>query len=172
MVQNNKLGITDFNELKRLEDILVKTKISILNYEITFNMTSLDLDYLKELHIFLFQDLYYEENLKIRDVYSEYQLDYINERLKYLNSLAINERVDSAYLEYLSRTFEELWEYQLFCDGNYRTLWAYLKIYIDAYKLPINLGDIIEESKHLQMFKLTLRTKEKMLKLSNSKVDI
>ena len=161
MIQNNKLGITDFNELKRLEDILIRTKLDILNCEITFNKNSLDLEYLKELHIFLFQDLYYEEDLKIRDVYRECQLNYINEKLKYLNRLAISERIDSKYLEYLAMVFEELWEYQLFCDGNYRTLWAYLKVYIDAYQLPINIGDIINERKYFQMFELTLKDKRK-----------
>lgn len=64
----------------------------------------MDLNYLKELHNFLFGDIYYEEDLQIRKAYQTQDLERVNELFNYLN-----ERAEEITPEQLTTTFESLW---------------------------------------------------------------
>ena len=105
--------------------------MSILDSRFTFNEKVIGLEYLRKLHNFLFEDIYFtagtfskrvdEEVIKIAekimfDIYS--LLEYINyEEIK----LQINNKL------------EELINLQLFDDGNHRVVSSYFKLIIEPY---------------------------------------
>lgn len=141
-VQRNKLGITDIFKLETVEHQLVKSKLDILDSTFTFGQTQFDVAYLQELHNFLFGDIYYEEDLAIRSRYTVAALEQIDASFLQLNECGANQDIDC---ETLTATIENLWELQLFHDGNTRTLWGFLKTYIEAFQLPMELSMTTDE---------------------------
>lgn len=141
-VQKNKLGVTNFSKLEQIENQLVKSKLDVLNSDFMFGQNQFDVTYLQELHNFLFGDLYYEEDLAIRSRYTVAALEQIDAALFQLSERGMNQDIDCAEL---STTFESLWELQLFHDGNTRTLWGFLKTYIEAFQLPMELSMTTDE---------------------------
>lgn len=141
-VQKNKLGITDFSKLESIENQLVKSKLDILDHTIMFDQPRFDVVYLQKLHNFLFNDLYYEEDLAIRSVYTPNTLKQIDAVLLQMNEKGIHQDIECGEL---STAIQCLWELQLFHDGNTRTLWGFVKTYIDAFELPMELSMTTEE---------------------------
>lgn len=135
-IQRNKLGITDFAKLEKIEKSLVKYKLDILDSDFTFEQDNYGVDYLQQLHNFLFGDLYYEEDLSFRSNYTSEQLEQVDTVLKQLGIRSMNQEIGC---EELSIFFQDLWEAQLFHDGNARTLWAFLAMNIEAFQLPMEL---------------------------------
>lgn len=144
---NNKLGIIDYFYLEEVEKKLVKNKLDILSYQLTFNETSFDLAYIQKLHNFLFEDIYYEEDLQIRSCYNRENLELIDKQLKIIREQAVENILTKEDLE---QVIYNLWELQLFKDGNTRTLWAYLKIFIESYNLPFTLSMDSEQIKNIE----------------------
>lgn len=127
---NNLLGITDIEYLEEVEDKLVKQKLSLLDYRMTFNCDSLDIEYLIKLHKFLFGDIYPSSSLLLR--YDETFIEEINDLLYNLVS-AIEYQIDFSEIKEL---VTRLYDMQLFRDGNHRTIDAFVsmvcKYYLDG----------------------------------------
>ena len=84
----NKLGIIDIEELKKIEYKITNFKHKLINEFYSFNEeTIFSLDYLEKLHIFLFSDLYDENNCKIRENVNIKTREKLNEKLKQMQFL-------------------------------------------------------------------------------------
>ena len=68
----NKLGITNNEEIRRVEYALTNFKHKLLNETFLFNEdTIFSISYLEKLHLYLFQDIYGEDFCKIRNTLSD-----------------------------------------------------------------------------------------------------
>ena len=127
---DNKLGIYYYRQLEEIEYYLFNTKYHLIDESFTFNCETLfDVEYLKRLHIFLFGDIYGEENCKIKE-------SLIEEANKILKE--IKEMLEFNDTEHLRKQIYQLWEYQLFIDGNTRTILCYLKVLSKSYDFKMN----------------------------------
>ena len=124
---NNLLGIEDEDYLDELEDKIVKHKLSLLDYRMTFNCECLDIEFLIKLHRFLFGDLYPSSSLLLR--YDENYIEEINELLYDLVS-AIDYQIDFSDIKDI---ITKLYDMQLFRDGNHRTIDAFVKMVCKYY---------------------------------------
>ena len=151
----NKLGILNINQLKEVEKEIIAIKIKLLDERITFNMSDLNLDFLIKIHQFLFCDIYYDDDIQTRYLDKE-DLIKIEKIFKLLVDIGVSSLWDngSLDLDMIQDLFIELWEMQIFCDGNTRTLLAFLKIYIGYYCLPIKINDMEQISSCSKMFVL------------------
>ena len=120
----NNLGITNEEELKKIEYFLFNTKYHIIDENYTFNETDIfNVNYLEKIHIFLFNDLYSMEDCKIRKENREEIINSVNKSLERIRDmLYFNET------ENLKNEIYDIWKNQIFYDGNTRTLLCYLKI--------------------------------------------
>ena len=127
---DNKLGIYYPGQLKEIEYYLFNTKYHIIDESFTFNCDDLfDVEYLKRLHIFLFGDVYGEENCTIK----ESLIEDANKILK-----EIKEMLEFNDTEYLGQQICQLWECQIFVDGNTRTILCYLKVLSKIYDFKMD----------------------------------
>ena len=55
----NKLGIDEY-KLEKIEKELVKSKLNLLDFNFTFNLSNFDFAYLISLHNFLFSEIYFD----------------------------------------------------------------------------------------------------------------
>ena len=116
----NRLGLRE-ERLLSVERNIVNLKLNLLDEYFTFNIDIFSSDYLKELHKFLFLDIYY---------------DYQTEMIGFNTD-------DENYIKYrienILNSIKELWKLQPFYDGNTRTFLAYLKVLKHAFKLDIDI---------------------------------
>ena len=145
----NKLGVSEA-KLFDLERKLVNFKFNLLDEYITFNKNLFELDYLIELHKFLFSDLYFDKDIEIRN-FDKIEINNIETILIFIENVCINsrDRVD----ELLSLIYK-LWEMQPFQNGNTRTLIAYLYILNKAFLLNIDVDLNKEISNKITFFEL------------------
>lgn len=136
LAEINRLQITSPIILNQQETKIIKDKFAMLNKSLLFGEQTLELSYLQKLHLFLFEDIYYPSELSIRSEYSKKDLLNINGMLQNIIFLAEEKNLDICYLK---EVMYNLWSFQLFGDGNNRTLWAYLKVFIDYYELSMEL---------------------------------
>lgn len=139
----NKLGITDPLEIKRIEYDISNFKHKLLNESFLFNEDSVfTIAYLEKIHTFLFQDLFDENFCRVKDNLSDETLAYIQNTL-----YKIKEDVLGNDFQSLANDIYILWEYQMFIDGNTRTIRAFLKIVCLGYGLNIkhNFDEDINE---------------------------
>lgn len=139
----NKLGITDPLEIKRIEYDISNFKHKLLNESFLFNEDSVfTIAYLEKIHTFLFQDLFDENFCRVKDNLSDETLAYIQNTL-----YKIKEDVLGNDFQSLANDIYTLWEYQMFIDGNTRTIRAFLKIVCLGYGLNIkhNFDEDINE---------------------------
>lgn len=130
----NKLGISNQEELKKIELALTNEKYKLINEFYTFNEeTIFSVDFLEKLHIFLFNDIYDLEYCKIKESLSSEKRKEINEILKKLNLLYLKFNIDV-----FCKLIYDLWRIQMFYDGNTRTILSFLKIYNFGYRLNLN----------------------------------
>lgn len=127
---NNRLGLYYYSDLKKIEYYLFNTKYHIIDESFTFNCETLfDVEYLKRLHIFLFGEIYGEENCTVKE-------SLIEEANKIL--FEIKEMLDFNDTENLGKQIYKLWEYQIFVDGNTRTILCYLKVLSKIYNFKMD----------------------------------
>lgn len=130
---NNKLGIKNYNEIKKIEYYLFNIKYHIINANYTFKETEIfNINYLEKIHIFLFSDLYEIEKCKIRKVISENDISLINKKLLEIKESLLNEDYQKIQIN-----IYDIWERQIFYDGNTRTLLCFLKILSQKFDLNI-----------------------------------
>lgn len=140
-LKNNKLGIYNDKELSNIEYILFNNKYHLINEAYTFNCKSIfSTDYLEKLHIFLFNDIYDLEYCKIRN--SDSLITEANKLLQEIKEMLIFNDTNN-----LPNKIFELWEYQLFLDGNTKTILCFLKILSKNYDLNItyNFNNDVKE---------------------------
>jgi len=119
----------------RIEN-LIKYKIDILDEEITFGKTTYDVEYLIKLHKFLYGDVY-EWAGQIRKSVTKEDIEETNSVIETLVILS-QCFVPELYEEYLE-TIDYLKYMQIFKDGNKRTIYAFVKQLICAYRMPLEL---------------------------------
>ena len=130
---NNKLGIKDIYLIKKIEYYLFNIKYHIINANYTFNETDIfDSNYLEKIHIFLFSDIYDMDKCKIRKSVPKEDIDFVNEKLKELENLLQEENYKK-----IRTNIYDIWERQLFYDGNTRTVLCFFKILSEKYNLNI-----------------------------------
>lgn len=137
----NKLGLSN-EKLLLVEKRIVRTKLNLLDEEFLFNNDIFSLEYIKEIHLFLFSDLYYGEELGLRTLTLE-ELKYIEVLLNSIKEICINKY---SCVEIIMESLVKLWELQVFKDGNTRTLLGYLSILNKAFILNLNI-DLNKEIK-------------------------
>lgn len=110
-------------------------KLNLLDEYFTFNIDIFSSDYLKELHKFLFLDIYYDYQTEMIgfNTDDENYIKYLFEGLKY-NCINHPDRIEN-----ILNSIKELWKLQPFYDGNTRTLFAYLKVINDAFLLNLDI---------------------------------
>lgn len=142
---NNKLGIKDINLIKKIEYYLFNIKYHIINANYTFKETELfDSNYLEKIHIFLFSDIYEIDKCQIRKSVLESDIDFVNKKLKEIEKLLKEENYKK-----IRTNIYDIWERQLFYDGNTRTILCFLKILSEKYNLNIGYDftkDIYKDS--------------------------
>lgn len=142
---NNKLGIKNVNDMKNIEYYLFNIKYHLINSSYNFNENEIfDIKYLEKIHIFLFNDIYDIEICTVRKAISKENLNYIKEKINGLK-LAV-ENLDYIVIK---KNIYDIWERQIFRDGNTRTLLCFLKILKEKYDLDINYDfkkDIYKDS--------------------------
>ena len=130
-IKKNKLGIYNQKELEYIEYNIFNVKYHLIDESFTFNSSDLfNTEYLEKLHIFLFNDIYNNEYCKIRN--NEQLIELENKLLKEIKEMLLYNDI-----EYLSDKIFKLWEYQLFYDGNTRTILCYLKVLSKYYNFNI-----------------------------------
>ena len=137
----NKLGLNT-EKLLSVEKEIVKIKLNILDEEFIFNENIFSLEYIKKIHDFLFCDLYYGEDLNLRELSNE-EFKYIEVLFNSIKEICINKYL---CVEILMETLVKLWELQIFKDGNTRTLLGYLCILNKAFILNLDI-DLNKEIK-------------------------
>lgn len=131
---DNNLGFENQTELKKIEYYLFNTKYHLIDETFTFNETDIfTTTYLEKIHIFLFSDVYKKNLCKIREKINENTIKEINNELKNLRQMLIYE--DTAEIKNI---IYKIWEYQIFYDGNTRTILCYLKILSKIFNLKVN----------------------------------
>lgn len=131
---NNKLGIKDIYLIKKIEYYLFNIKYHIIHADYTFKETDIfDSNYLEKIHIFLFNDIYDIDKCKIRKSVPKEDIDFVNEKLKELENLLQEENYKK-----IRTNIYDIWERQLFYDGNTRTILCFLKILSEKYNLNIS----------------------------------
>lgn len=136
----NKLGILDDRTLEQIEELLIKNKIMMLNYEFTFNESEYNFNFLVKIHEYLFASIYDFDNHHLNSYVDDNIINEVNKLLRMLSLKGIIGEFDHESLEILYL----LWQMQIFINGNTRTLIAFLKIYISAFRLEsfIDFKDI------------------------------
>lgn len=137
----NKLGLSN-EKLLLVEKRIVNTKLNLLDEEFLFSENIFSLEYIKQIHNFLFSDLYYERDLTFRELSNE-EIKYIEVLLNSIKQICINKY---KCVEILLETLVRLWELQIFKDGNTRTLLGYLSILNKAFILNLDI-DLNKEIK-------------------------
>ena len=133
-VMKNRLGLND-EKLLSVEREIVNLKINLLDEYFTFNMDIFSLNYLKELHKFLFLDIYYDYQTEMVG-FPTVDEKYIKYLLEGLRDTCINY---PNRIENILNPIKELWKLQPFYDGNTRTFIAYLKVLKHAFDLSIDI---------------------------------
>ena len=111
----NKLGITSFQRIQNIEYNLFNTKYHMIDEIYTFDEEEIfNIKYLEKLHLFLFNDIYDMKYCKIRE---EIPKEEVNKKLEELKYLLIAKEIEK-----IKTIIYEIWEYQIFYDGNTRTL--------------------------------------------------
>ena len=135
----NKLGLPNQKDLD-VEKQLVNFKLNIIDETFTFNREMMDFVYLKRLNKFLFSDLYYEFQSGTRIMNNE-ERKKVDDMLLRILEICLYEPEN---IEDILNIIQELWELQLFYEGNTRTLFAYLKILNSAFSLGLNINPNID----------------------------
>ncbi len=136
----NKLGLTGYLELEEAEKFFVSQKLQEIEDEDYFFKAEIDLAYIENIHRYLFHEIYYEDQLKIRKVYRDNNCKEIYYLIKKIKAYPQN---SSYNLKELQNLFYTLWERQLFYDGNSRTTMAFLKIFLKRYNIPFEIKNHI-----------------------------
>lgn len=130
----NNLGFSNIEKIKEIEYYLFNTKYHLIDETFTFNETDLfNTKYLEKIHLFLFSDVYPLELCKIRENIKEATINEINKELKNLKEMLIYEDTTG-----IKDMIYKIWEYQIFHDGNTRTILCYLKILSNIFNLKVN----------------------------------
>lgn len=137
----NKFGLSDI-KLLSIERKIVNTKLILLDEDFILSKDIFDLEYLKQIHKFLFSDLYYEDQLTLRNL-SSIEVKHIKFLLDSIKEICL---MGYESRELIIEILIKLWELQIFNDGNTRTLLGYLSILNKAFILNLNkdLGKEIE----------------------------
>lgn len=132
-IKDNKLGIIDPKQLKIIEYYLFNIKYHIIDESYTFNEEDIfNIKYLEKIHLFLFSDVYHKKDCKIRTELSQESIDKINKKFLEFKSLLHTEEI-----EQIKSVLYEIWEQQIFYDGNTRTILSFLKIVSKIYDFNI-----------------------------------
>ncbi len=129
----NKLGINEY-KLRDIERKIVNLKLNLLDYYFTFNLEKYDLNYLLRLHIFLFGDIYYEEDLSLRKL-EQIEIDLINDYMSKIQVLSS----DPSNINIIIDLISKIYTLHPFKNGNTRTLYAFLKIINEEYLLGLDV---------------------------------
>ena len=129
----NKLGINEY-KLRDIERKIVNLKLNLLDYYFTFNLEKYDLNYLLRLHLFLFGDIYYEEDLSLRKL-EQVEIDLINDYMSKIQVLSNDPYNINIIIDLIS----EIYTLHPFKNGNTRTLYAFLKIINEEYLLGLDI---------------------------------
>lgn len=124
------------NSIEKRVENLIKYKIDMLDEEVTFGKSTYDAEYLVKLHEFLYGNVY-EWAGQIRNGITEKDIEEINNAIETLVILS-QCFVSDLYDEYLE-TIDYLKYMQMFKDGNKRTIYAFVKQLICAYRMPLEL---------------------------------
>lgn len=132
-IKDNKIGIIDIKQLKIIEYYLFNIKYHIIDESYTFNEEDIfNIKYLEKIHLFLFSDVYHKKDCKIRKELSQESIDKINKKLLKFKYLLHTEET-----EQIKSVLYEIWEQQIFYDGNTRTILSFLKIVSKIYDFNI-----------------------------------
>lgn len=131
---NNKLGLDGYN-FERVEKELVKKKFLLLDEMFTFNEQKYNLDFLNKLNEFLFRDIYYDEDLGLRNL-KDSQIKLLEKRLELIVNICVFNPQKNEQILYL---ISQIWDIQPFNTGNTRTLIGFLKILSSAFLLNIDI---------------------------------
>lgn len=130
----NKLGVS-YTKLIQIETEIVNLKLNLLDEYFTFNENIFSLKYLRKLHKFLFSDLYENIDVETREL-NDIEKDYIQDVLISLENICIKEPIE---IDKVLQIILKLWDFQIFKDGNTRTMLAYLKVINRAFLLDLDI---------------------------------
>ena len=130
----NKLGLKKTSQIIKIEYYIFNIKYHLINSDYTFNEPDeFSIKFLEKIHIFLFNDIYELDECKIRKTIEPKSLNFVNLKLKELK-----EAVENEDYETIRKNIYDIWERQIFCDGNTRTILCFLKIMKEKYNINVN----------------------------------
>ena len=143
----NKLGIEE-QRLSIIERKLINFKLNLLDQSFSFNCIKFDIDYLNSLSIFLFGDIYSNDELKMRFNDGK-EKSIINEQLNNINNELLKENINA---NYIVECVIYIWKLQPYIIGNTRIMVAFLKILNEIYNLSLNVCINEEIQSSLEIF--------------------
>lgn len=157
----NKIGINNEDELRMIEYKISNFKHRLINENFLFNEeTIFSIEYLEKLHRFLFGDIYYDCDCKVKESISETIKIKIQEILNKIHLLVFDMNKED-----LANCIYDIWNEQIFYDGNTRTLRAFLKVYCMGYNIEIehDFDEYIEDDFFISRFMEEIIGKNKKL---------
>ncbi len=142
---DNNLGLNS-NKLTDVERKIINLKLHLLDYSFTFNCNNFNIEFLKRLNGFLFNDFYSDNDLRPLD---EKIINKINKMLDDIIYICIN---DKNNIKKIIELVKEIWNFQPFLVGNTRTLIAYLKILNECFELDLNINLNMEITNNPDIF--------------------
>lgn len=155
---SNKIGVNEYR-LREIEREIVNVKLNLLNETFTFNEGEFNLDYLKKLNDFLFQDFYNSDELGLRNL-SELEVMTIEFHLKSITSICKN---DFNNIKDILSIIGEIGNLQPFLVGNTRTLIAFIKVLNGAFLLGLDVDVNKEITNNPNNFRLNNFVNQKRL---------
>lgn len=147
----NKLNIKDNELLKQAESDIVTVRIHEV---IKGGYYEASEEYLKELHKYLFSDVYpFAGNYRDIQIYKEERVlarlsvDYshpndienkIKKLLEYINNTNLNELNNEERINYITNVLTTLWQIHPFREGNTRTSLVYMRQLLKSYGLTFD----------------------------------
>ncbi len=158
----NKLGIKDSNSLKNAECDLVFLRLISLD-EIKFK--KIDLNLLKKIHEYIFQDLYeWGGNFRTVPIFKIEDFIIPGLSLSYAEPKDINNKVNAIiadmnsdiwnpndlndFSQKLTHYVSKLWKIHPFRDGNTRTTLAFASIFAREHGIDLNLCEKSNSNEH------------------------
>lgn len=172
IVLKNKLSITDYDELKSKErDIVIKNLTLLYMDPISGNF---DKEHLKEVHHFLFQDLYpfagefrdvNIQKVEGGDPFTSYQNieSYLEEILKYGNEKVKTIAYPMEYAYFLADFYNALIVNHPFREGNGRTIREFIREFVVAKNKDLPFDDVELDFTKMSRENLLLGAKNRLI---------
>ena len=153
----NKLGITDYDELNRAEQMIGLVKLQNLNQ---IKITSFNEELIQDIHGFIFKDIFaWAGNYRVTPLFKEelvlprYSVPYsepkmishdLNKRLEDVNKTKWSGMSEEELTMLFARKMALVWKVHPFRDGNTRTIVSFSYLFAREYGFNMDMNVFID----------------------------